>query len=136
MAMFHHDEENQTNKDLESIIGASVKVEGTFVGAGDIVVEGHVAGTLKTSKNIRIGTQAVVKADVEAANLSVGGEIRGQIKCSGQVELLPTAKIFGNVDTKTIAVAHGAVLHGKVTMAGHEPMAELNAKDKDLKNRG
>ncbi len=128
--MFQRENETST-KDIETIIGSSVKVEGTFVGAGDIVVDGHVAGTLKTNKNLRIGTRAIIKADVEAANIIVGGEIRGQVKCGGKIELLPTAKIFGNVETQAIAVAHGAVLHGKVTMSGHEAQPEANGKEKN-----
>ena len=111
-------------KDVETVIGSSVKVEGNFVGAGDIVVEGQVAGSLKTSKNLRVGEHAVIKADVDAANIVVAGEIRGHVNCSGRIEILATGKIFGNVDTQTIAVAHGAILHGKVSMAGHEATPE------------
>lgn len=129
MALFQHEGQHDS-KDLETLIGASVKVEGNFVGAGDVVVEGHVAGTLKTSKNLRVGQAAVVKADVEAANIWVAGEIRGQVKCAGKIELAPTAKIFGNVDTQSIAVAHGAILHGKVTMTGHGAVEPKNANDK------
>lgn len=120
MAMFQRDNEHET-KDMETVIGATVKVDGNFVGAGDVVVEGHVAGTLKTSKNLRIGEQSVVKADIEAANIIIAGEVRGHVSCRGRVEVLASGKVFGNVDTQTIAVAHGAVLHGKVSMAGHEP---------------
>ena len=126
MAMFQR-EGGVDVKDVETVIGSSVKVEGNFVGAGDVVVEGHVAGTLKTSKNLRVGEQAVIKADVDAANIVIAGEVRGHINCSGRVEVLATGKIFGNVDTQTIAVAHGAILHGKVSMAGHESAPEVKA---------
>lgn len=125
MAMFSHDGADE--KGVETVIGPSVKVEGTFVSSGDVVVEGHVAGSLKTSKHLHIGEQAVVKADVEAGSMIVAGEIRGHVTCAGKIELTPTGKIIGNVDTQTIAVAHGAVLHGKVAMAGNEPSAP--AKD-------
>ena len=129
MAMFSREGENQ--KDVETVIGATVKVDGNFTGSGDVVVEGHVAGTLKTSKDLRIGEGAVVKADIEAANIIVAGEIRGHVKSNGKIELTPTAKVIGNVETQTIAVAHGAVLHGKVTMAGHEvPLETKDAKEK------
>lgn len=122
MAIFQR--EQGESKDLETIIGASVKVDGNFVGSGDVVVDGQVAGTLKTSKDLRVGENAKIKADVEAANVFVAGEIRGHVKCSGKVELASSGKIIGNVDTKTIVVAHGAVVHGKLTMAGHEVPAE------------
>lgn len=120
MAMFSRGESGGDSREIETVIGSTVKVDGNFVGAGDVVVEGHVAGTLKTSKNLRVGAGAVIKADVEAANIWVAGEIRGHVKCGGKVELASSGKIFGNVDTTSIVVAHGAVLHGKVTMTGHE----------------
>lgn len=115
-------------KDVETIIGSTVNVEGNFIGSGDVVVDGRVSGTLKTSKNLRVGETAAIKADVEAANILVAGEIRGHITCGGRIEVLATGKIYGNVDTQTIVVAHGAVLHGKVSMAGHEPSEPKNAK--------
>lgn len=118
------------SKDVETIIGSTVKVDGNFVGAGDIVVEGHVSGTLKTSKNLRIGEGASLKADVEAGNIWVAGEIRGHVKCAGHLELGASGKIIGNVETQTISVAHGAVLHGKVMMSGHEVVAEAKAEAK------
>lgn len=127
MAIFQH-QGGSEGKDIETVIGATVKVDGNFVGSGDVVVEGHVSGTLKTSKSLRVGAGAKIKADVEAADIWVAGEIRGQIKCSGKIELAPSAKIFGNVDTQTIVVAHGAVLHGKLTMAGHEAPVEPKEK--------
>lgn len=122
MAIFQKDQGE--SKDLETIIGASVKVDGNFVGSGDVTVDGHVSGTLKTSKNLRVGESAKIKADVEAANILVAGEIRGHVKCSGKIELTPSGKIIGNVDTQTIVIAHGAVLHGKLAMAGHEAAPE------------
>jgi cytoskeletal protein CcmA (bactofilin family) len=129
MAMFQR-EHTDGGRDVETVIGSTVKVDGNFVGSGDVIVQGHVSGTLKTSKNLQIGPGAIVKADVEAANLLVAGEIRGHVKCSGKIELAASGKIFGNVDTQSIAVAHGAVLHGKVTMSGQESAPK---SDKDTK---
>lgn len=129
MAMWQR-ENGVEGRDVETIIGSTVKVDGNFVGAGDVTVEGHVAGTLKTSKNLRVGPSAVIKADIEAANIFIAGEVRGQVVCKGKVELGSSGKIFGNVDTHSIIVAHGAVLHGKVTMAGHDQVAPVEKTEK------
>ena len=127
MAVFSKHEDQA--KEMESIIGSSVHVEGSFIGAGDVIVDGRVSGSLKTKRNLRVGPTAVLKADLEAANMMLAGEIRGQIKCFGKVELAATAKVYGNVETQSIAVAHGAILHGKVTMSGSEaPAAAKEAK--------
>lgn len=114
MAVFPRHEDQ--SKETETIIGASVAIEGAFVGAGDVSVEGKVTGTLRTKKNLRIGPGSIVKADIEGANIMIAGEVRGQVKCAGRFEVAASGKVYGNVETQTIAIAHGAVLHGKVTM--------------------
>lgn len=107
-------------KNAETIIGPSVHVEGNFQGAGDIIVEGSVQGTLKTTSDIRIGHEAKVKADLEGANLFVAGEVRGNIQCKGQLELTSSAKVHGNITCQTLIVSPGAILHGKSVMNNKE----------------
>lgn len=121
---------------VETIIGPSVHVEGNFQGSGDIVVEGSVAGTLKTSGNVRIGEAAKVKADMEGANVFVAGEVRGNITCSGQLEITQNGRVQGNVQCDVLVVSPGAKLHGKCSMNGNgkksagEEGAEDDANDR------
>lgn len=41
--------------EIETVIGPSVKVEGDFVTEGNMIVEGTICGSIKTSKNLKIG---------------------------------------------------------------------------------
>lgn len=110
--------------EIETIIGPTVKVEGNFVGAGDVVVEGQLTGTLKTERSLRVGEQARIKADLEGAEVYVSGEVRGNIKVYGKLELSATGKVFGNIEAGTLIVAEGAVLHGKCSMASKDAIGE------------
>ncbi len=114
--MFERDEQKGVSREVETIIGPSVKVEGNFVGQGNVVVEGSMQGTLKTQHNLHIGKDAKIKADIQAANLYVAGEIRGNIRVAEKTELSATARIFGNLETKVLSVETGATLHGKCVM--------------------
>lgn len=114
MAIFHATENEQ--KETETIIGSSVKVEGNFVGKGDVNVEGEVVGSLRTTKNLRIGPNAKIKADVQANAVFLAGQIRGNVKALEKIELTETAKLFGNVETKKISIAPGAHFTGKCQM--------------------
>lgn len=132
--MFKSDQENY--KDAETVIGPSVKVEGNFSSDGDVVIEGQLTGTLKTSKNVRIGAGARIKADVEAANIIQAGEIRGNVKVLEKLQLKSTAKIFGNVETSIMSVEEGGILNGKCQMvkkenpAGEENQEMFSSEDK------
>lgn len=138
--MFQRDDAQQMSKSgIETIIGPTVKVNGNFTGSGDVSVEGSVIGTLKTSKNLRIGEAAHVKADVAAENIFVAGEVRGNVVCKGRLELTATAKVIGNVETLSLIVAAGAVLHGKCQMLAPEPKETFAVEplvDQEAGNKG
>lgn len=121
MAMFNRDDHQ--GRTVETTVGPSVKVEGNFVGSGNIIVEGIVSGSLKTSRDVRIGEAAKVKADIEAANLIVLGEVQGNVRVSGRLELGPASRVTGNVETAVLVIAQGASLNGKCLMAKHDAAA-------------
>jgi cytoskeletal protein CcmA (bactofilin family) len=137
--MFNREEDSATNANTETIIGPSVKVNGNFTGSGNVNVEGSVTGTLKTTKNLRVGEAARIKADISAESVYVAGEIRGNVVCKGKLELTSSARVIGNVETQTLTVAAGAVLNGKCQMLENDnkeenatpPVEDINKKGKN-----
>ncbi|MDD5341975.1 MAG: polymer-forming cytoskeletal protein [Patescibacteria group bacterium] len=128
--------DNKTDSETETIIGQSVRVEGNFTSQGNIVVEGGVAGTLKTSGNLRIGPNAKLKADVQAKSIFTSGEIRGNnIIASEKIEMTKTAKIFGNVQAPTISMEAGAILNGKVNMSAAPEVVDASLPLPEKKER-
>lgn len=112
----------------ESVIGPSVHLEGNFNSSGNIVIVGSLTGSLTTSGNVRIEEGAKVQAAVNASNVFVAGEVRGDIHASDRLELSATAQIIGNVETKTLTIAAGAILHGKCVMKGAGKLADESIK--------
>jgi len=120
------------NRDIgneaETVIAASVKVEGEFVSQGNVLIEGVVEGSLKTEKNLRVGERARINADVSAASATVAGEVRGNIVVAEKLELEPTAHIYGDVRAKVLTVAAGAQVNGRIAMGQESPKNETPAK--------
>lgn len=116
--MFNPNDKNKTNKDAETVIGPSVKVKGDFYGQGDIIVEGIFEGSLKTSNSLYIGDKAKIKANVEAKDGRIGGEVNGNVKLTGNLEVAGGAKINGDIEASSLSVTRGAVINGKITMSG------------------
>jgi len=124
--MFKQSEEKTNFKEVETIIGPSVKVKGNFTGQGNIIVEGILEGGLKTASNIFVGNKAKISASVEAKEAKIGGEVSGNVKIKGYLEITSSAKILGDIECSSISIERGAVLNGKCTMAVDE---------KDLKEK-
>ena len=118
----------------ETIIGPSVKVEGNFVGQGNIVVDGIVKGSVKTNGNLSVGIKAKITAAVEAANAIISGEIHGNVTISGDLELTESARVTGDIAAKTLAIARGAALNGNCAMTDKSSMKESAGESKEKNN--
>lgn len=119
---------------VETIIGPSVRVEGNFFGEGDVVVEGEVVGSLKTTKNLRVGERAVIEADVEAQTALISGEVRGNLTVKDRTELTSTARIHGDIKTTVISIDSGAVVYGKCECGESSP-PKFDEEAKEKKNK-
>jgi cytoskeletal protein CcmA (bactofilin family) len=115
---------------MDTIIGSSVKVEGNFVGQGNIIVEGEVKGDLKTSQNIEAGSESKITANIEAANALIAGEVEGKINIKEHLELTNTAKITGDIEAGILVVASGAAIDGNCKVGGGiEEQVDENSED-------
>lgn len=119
----------KTNKNIETIIGPSVKVEGDFIGEGDIIVEGIVTGNLKTKNNLKVMPGAKIQAEIEAKSAFIAGEILGNILIQEEIDLTASAKVKGDISAKLISIEKGALVNGKLTMPG-QSFSEDDAKEK------
>lgn len=123
--------------EVDTIIGPSVKVEGDFVTEGNIIIEGTICGSIKTHKNLKVGPQAKIFANISAENALIAGEIQGNLNISGKMELTSSAKIYGDIKVGNLNVASGAMINGKCQMSDNKnrsPKPEFSKQKKlDLK---
>lgn len=121
-----------STKDVETIIGSSVKVEGDFVCQGNMVIDGEVKGNVKTQGFLKVGEKSIIVAGIEAAGARISGQIRGNIKIDDYLEITKTARIFGDIETSRLLVAEGALLNGRCTMVlkeGKQARAKKKAEE-------
>ena len=111
-------------KDVETIIGSSVKVEGNFVCDGSMVIDGQVKGLVRTNQSLTVGTKAIITADVSAGNARIAGEINGNLKVDGFLELAETARINGDIEIGSLAVTKGAIINGNIKMGADISVAK------------
>lgn len=114
----------------ETVVGPSVKIQGDFNSEGNIRIEGHVNGTVKTTQNVYAGESSKITANVTAGNCTVAGEILGNIKVSGSLILESTARISGDISCAILRVEDGAQFSGKCSMGPSEKNGKkLNEPD-------
>ena len=97
-------------------IGKSITVRGTLRGEGDLVVEGTVEGTIELRDQLLVQQSGRVSADVQAANLTVYGELTGSVDASTVVSINAGARVVGDITAPRVIIEDGARFKGRVEM--------------------
>lgn len=118
------DKSQENGQGAETVVGPSVKIQGDFNSEGNIRIEGHVNGKVKTTQNVFVGESAKITADILAGNCTISGEVQGNIKVSGSLILEKTAHLTGDVSCAILRVEDGAIFTGKCAMGATEKHAK------------
>jgi cytoskeletal protein CcmA (bactofilin family) len=119
--MFGHKAKNS----IDSLIGATTKIEGNVMFKGGMHIDGHIKGNVIAEPGeasmLIISEHARVEGEVRAAHLVINGEITGTVCSYELLELQPKARIRGDVYYKALEMHGGALVAGKLS---HEPPVE------------
>jgi cytoskeletal protein CcmA (bactofilin family) len=98
-------------------IGKSIVICGEVKGSEDLIVDGHVEGTVNLSENrLTVGPNASVAADLCAKDVLILGRVQGNVVASGRVELRAGCNLEGDIRALRLAVEDNAVFRGKVDL--------------------
>ncbi|MEA3459926.1 MAG: polymer-forming cytoskeletal protein [Chloroflexota bacterium] len=112
---------------METIIGPATEFKGELKSDGGIRIDGAYGGSLETTGNVIISEGAKVTAEVTAHNISISGEVQGNIMAD-RVEVLSTGRVIGDVTVNSFLLDEGGHIQGKLIMKGTElkpPSMEL-----------
>ncbi len=106
-----------------SVIGPTVVFKGELSADEDLVIEGTIEGTIAHhEKNLTIGKEGRVTADINASSVLVEGELNGDIHSDGLVSLAKSAKVIGDIYCNRLVTEDGARFNGKIEMAIPTPL--------------
>ena len=78
---------NLNFKNVQTMIGPDVEINGPIKLKQGIIVYGRVNGDIITEGPIRISRDALVDGDIIGADIKIGGTVIGNINSNGQVLL-------------------------------------------------
>lgn len=103
---------------IDSLIGAGTTIEGDITFSGGLRVDGHVKGNIKATGNkpgtLVLSELAKIEGEIDVAHVVINGTVAGQVRASEYVELLPKARVTGDVSYKSIEIHVGAIVMGRM----------------------
>ena len=108
----------------ESRIGAGLAIEGKIEGEGDVRIAGKFKGDVRVKGNLTVESGAHINGEISADTVTVGGEVEGNINASTQVRLLESGQLVGDLKAKSLTVAAGSRMRGRVEFGWEEHEAK------------
>lgn len=113
-AQFSTDGNSMDPSTLLTVVGSDAKLEGKFDIADSIEIECQVGGELKVGGKLVIGKKGSVHADVQTVDAIIHGEYEGNMVATGSVEIMPTGRADGNIETNSLVISKGGFFNGNV----------------------
>ncbi len=116
---------------IETVIGGNTSFSGHLKSDGNIRIDGMCEdGTIEVVGNVLVSETGRVSAKIIAENVSVAGEVTGEIHAYGRLEIIGDGRVRGDVRVANFYKDESAVLEGNLSM-GEETGDELPAANGD-----
>ena len=105
------------SSDLDSLIGANTKMVGDVHFSGGLHIDGTVKGNVIAEGEDSLVTtseKARIEGNVHVHNIVLSGEVVGDVYALKNIELVPNARVTGNVYYNLIEMAGGAEVNGSL----------------------
>ena len=97
-------------------LGPRDVLQGRLEIQGDLKFAGNVEGDLKASGDVTVDSGATIQAAIEGANVSVRGQVTGNVTARKRLTLGGSGRLNGDVRVSRLTVEDGATLNGNVVM--------------------
>jgi cytoskeletal protein CcmA (bactofilin family) len=97
----------------ESLIAADITIEGKIEGGGSVRIAGKFNGDVNVQGDLTIEAGAKLTGGVRADNITIAGELEGNVVEASRVELLQTAVMIGDLKAGSLTVTAGARMRGQ-----------------------
>lgn len=95
-------------------VNQHIKIQGEISGQGDFLLDGELEGKVRIDGTFTVGSSGHARAQIEARQIIVRGEVVGSLKAHERLQIFGTAKVTGDMDARGLAIEDGAELHSKV----------------------
>ena len=102
----------KTGRAAPSILSSDINVLGQLFADGEIHIDGHVDGDVRSSKLV-IGESANVKGEIAADDVTIRGRVKGTI-LGKRVHLCATGHVEGEIFHEALAIESGCFFNGSV----------------------
>lgn len=121
-----------SSEEINSIIGSDAVIEGSFTTKDTTRIDGTIKGNVDTRGTLIIGPKGRIEGNVQAVNVLVAGEVRGDMNVAEKIEASSSGKIIGDIQAKSLVIDENAMFQGRCTMNVKNHHVSVNKENEEL----
>lgn len=118
----------EINVNKVTVLSLGFELRGDVISNNDIRADGILQGNIRTDKKVVVGEKASIVGDIFADEISISGEVTGNLFIDGECTIYSTAKVSGKILTHQIFIHTGAFLNTNIRTESPENIR----KEKEL----
>ena len=118
-----------------SVLGPTLRFKGELRAEEDLVIQGHVDGSIHHTQTLIVGVDGFVKGDTRARSITIEGTVEGDLYALESISVRATAKVQGNLFAPRVSLADGASFNGRIDMASSAKAAKSIAEHGSLDDK-
>ncbi|WP_440897691.1 bactofilin family protein [Amphibacillus sp. Q70] len=122
--------EKKNSKVVETIIGKETTIEGKIKLPTSLRIDGKVYGEIECEGDVTIGKKGYVEPAIQAKNVIIAGEVKGEVKTSQKVHVHSCGTLSGNITSEGIIIDEGGIFNGSSSVKS--PAKEKKSKVEPL----
>jgi cytoskeletal protein CcmA (bactofilin family) len=102
--------------EVETVVGRESVFDGKLRSEHSIRVQGEARGEIESKQAVYIEEGARVHAKIVAAEITIAGQVEGQLFSVGRVEIRPSGQVCGEINAASLVMQEGAFFDGQLKM--------------------
>ena len=119
----------------ESLIAADITIEGKIEGGGSVRIAGKFKGDVNVQGDLALESGAKLTGSVRADNVTISGELEGNVEEATRVQLTQSAVVIGDLKAGTLTVVSGARMRGQAEFGWGDDKSSKAGKIGNLAGR-
>lgn len=124
----------QQNKEANvgkvTVLSMGFELTGDIISKSDIRADGILVGSIRTDKKVVVGEKASITGDIIAEEISINGEVVGDLYINGDTTIFSNAKVSGNITTSSVHIHKGAQINSGVQVVDPKEVEEASKSSK------
>lgn len=101
---------------FNAILDRGSEFDGKLTFEGTVRIDGKFKGEIVSEAKLVVGESGKIDANITIDSISISGQVNGDIKAKGKVEIHAPAVVRGNIEAAALVIEEGAIFEGSCSM--------------------